>query len=336
MKRTSFFFGVSFRRSCRSSQKCSVSAFFGINGWGIDMDYCDIEWFALETNSDHSVIFEIVPMYSISDSSVDYESYSISSKGFLPTVVDIMVIWVKFTHFSSLIPKILMFTLATSCLTTSNLPWFMDLTFQVPMQYCSLQHWTFLLSPVTSTTRWCFCFGSVSSFFLELFLHYSPVAYWAPTDLGSSSFSVLFCLFILFRLKWEEVRKTTRAFRYDLNQITYDHTVEVTNRFKGLDLIDRVWRTMDGGSLHCTEGSDQDHPQEKEIQKGKMIVLGRLTNSYEKERSERQRRKRKIYPFDGEFQGIARREIRKPSSAINAKNISRPTEWERLQISSEN
>ena len=92
-----------------------------------------------------------------------------------------------------------MFTLAISCLTTSNLPWFMDLTFQIPMQYCSFQHWTSLLSPVTSTTGCCFCFGSVSSFFLELFLHWSPVAYWAPADLGSSSFSVLsLCLFILF------------------------------------------------------------------------------------------------------------------------------------------
>ena len=92
-----------------------------------------------------------------------------------------------------------MFTLAISCLTTSNLPWFMDLTFQVPMQYCCLQHWTLLPSLVTSTTGCCFCFGSISSFFLELVLHWSPVAYWAPTDLGSSSFSVLsFCLFILF------------------------------------------------------------------------------------------------------------------------------------------
>ena len=54
----------------------------------------------------------------------------------------------------------------------------MDLTFQVPMQYCSLQHRTLLLSPVTSTTGCCFCFGSISSFFLELFLHWSPVAYW--------------------------------------------------------------------------------------------------------------------------------------------------------------
>ena len=102
-------------------------------------------------------------------------------------------------HFSSLIPKMSVFTLAISCLTTSNLPWFMDLTFQVPVQYCSLQHRTSLPSPVTSTTGHCFHFGSVSSFFLELFLHSSLVAYWAPTDLGSSFFSVItFWLFILF------------------------------------------------------------------------------------------------------------------------------------------
>jgi len=91
------------------------------------------------------------------------------------------------------------FTVAISCLTTSDLPWFMDRTFQVPMQYCSFQHGTWLPSPVTSTMGCCFCFGSISSFFLEFFLYWSPVAYWAPTDLGSSSFSVLsFCLFILF------------------------------------------------------------------------------------------------------------------------------------------
>ena len=101
-----------------------------------------------------------------------------------------------------------MFILAISCLTTSNLLWFMDLKFQIPMQYWSLQHQALLLSPVTSTTGCCFCFGSVSSFFLKLCrspviliyqLYWSPVAYWAPTDLGSSSFSVpCICLFILF------------------------------------------------------------------------------------------------------------------------------------------
>ena len=150
-------------------------------------------------NRDPSVIFEIASKYCISDPFVNYNGYSISSKGFLPTVVDIMVIWVKFTHFSSLIPRMSTFNLAISCLTTSNLPSFMDLTFQVPMQYFSLQHQTLLLSPVTSTAGYCFCFGSLSSFFLELFLYCSPVAYWAPTYLGSSSFSILsFCLLILF------------------------------------------------------------------------------------------------------------------------------------------
>ena len=85
----------------------------------------------------------------------------------------------------------LMFTLVISCLASSNLPWFTDLIFQIPMQYCSLQHWTLLPSPVTSTTVCCFCFASVSSFFLQLFLHSSPIAYWAPANLGSSSFSAL-------------------------------------------------------------------------------------------------------------------------------------------------
>ena len=68
-----------------------------------------------------------------------------------------------------------MFTLPISGLTTSNSPWFMDLTFQVPMQYCSLQHWTLLPSQVTSTAGCWFCFGSVSSLFRELFLHSSWV-----------------------------------------------------------------------------------------------------------------------------------------------------------------
>ena len=91
------------------------------------------------------------------------------------------------------------FTLAISCLTASNLPWFMDLTFQ------------FLWNIALYSIRPCFYhqshpqlgivyyFGSIPSFFLELFLHWSPVAYWAPTDLGSSFFSILsFCLFIQF------------------------------------------------------------------------------------------------------------------------------------------
>ena len=63
-----------------------------ITGWGIGLDYCDIEWFALEMNRDHPVVFEIASKYCISDSFVDYVGYSIFSKGFLPIVVDMMVI----------------------------------------------------------------------------------------------------------------------------------------------------------------------------------------------------------------------------------------------------
>jgi len=110
-----------------------------------------------------------------------------------------------------------MFTLAISYLTTSNLPWFMDLTFQVPVQYCSLPHWTLLPSPVTPTTGQ-FLLGSVSSFFLDLFLHSSPVAYWAPNNLGSSSFSVL--LFAFSYYSWGSQGKNTEVICYSLLQST--------------------------------------------------------------------------------------------------------------------
>ena len=97
----------------------------------------------------------------------------------------------------------LVFTLAISCLTACNLPCYMDLTFQISVQYCSL-HQTFLSAPDTSTTGHCFHFGLATSFFLELFviaLCSSPVAYCSPSDLvegGHSSSSVVsFCPFIL-------------------------------------------------------------------------------------------------------------------------------------------
>ena len=270
------------------------------------------------------------------------------------------------------------FTLAVSCLTTFSLPWFMDLTFQVPVQYCSLQHQTLLLSPVTSTTRCCFCFGVI--FILSGVI--SPlISYWRCI-LGTylpgeflfqypiilpfhvvhgilkarilKWFAILFSCWTTFcqtpppwsnRLGWPhmvwlsfiELDTTvsmwsdwrvfcdygfsvsalwcplttptillgfllprtlgisswllqqsiatapylgrgvsphdcpswpwtwsssfwpppSRPFKYDLNQIPYDYTVEVWNGFKGLDLIDKsAWWTMDRGSRHCTGGSD--------------------------------------------------------------------------------
>ena len=63
-------------------------SFFSVTGWGIDLDYRDIEWFALEMKREYSVIFEIASKYSILYSFVDYDGFSISSEGFLPAVVD--------------------------------------------------------------------------------------------------------------------------------------------------------------------------------------------------------------------------------------------------------
>ena len=72
---------------------------------------------------DHSVIFEIASKYCISDSFVDLDGYSISSKGFLPAVVESSELNSPIpVDFSLLIPRMSMFTLAISCLTSSNLP----------------------------------------------------------------------------------------------------------------------------------------------------------------------------------------------------------------------
>ena len=103
----------------------TIQLSFFSSDWGIDLDYYDTEWFALEMKRDHFVIFEIVPKYCISDSLVDYDGYSISSMGSLPTVVDLMSSELNSlipVHFSSLIPKMSMFIVAISYLTLSNVP----------------------------------------------------------------------------------------------------------------------------------------------------------------------------------------------------------------------
>ena len=101
-----------------------------------------------------------------------------------------------------------------------------------------------------------------------------------------------------FTLKLKKVGKTTRPFRYDLNQIPYDYTVEVRNRFEGPDLIDRVPDELGMRFVTLYRRQGQDHPHGKEMQKSKMAVWGGLTNSCEKKRSQKQRRKGKIYPFE--------------------------------------
>ena len=92
-----------------------------------------------------------------------------------------------------------------------------------------------------------------------------------------------------FTLKLKKVGNTARPFRYDLNQIPYDYTVEVRNRFKGLDMIECLmnygWRFND----IVQETEIKTIPMEKKCKKSKIAVWGGLTNSCEKKRSENQR-----------------------------------------------
>ena len=115
----------------------------------------------------------------------------------------------------------------------------------------------------------------------------------AKTRLAADCGSDHELLIAKLRLKLKKVGKATRLLRYDPNQIHYDYTMEVRNRFKGLDLIECL---MNYGrrfvTLYRRQGSR--HPQGKEMQKSKMAVWGGLTNSCEKKRSKKERRKGKI------------------------------------------
>ena len=89
--------------------------------------------------------------------------------------------------------------------------------------------------------------------------------------------------------------KTTRPFKHDLNQIPYDNTVEVRNRFKGLDLIHRVPEEL-WTEVHdiVQETGIKTIPMEKKCKKAKWLSEEVFTNSCEKKRSKKQRRKGKL------------------------------------------
>ena len=116
----------------------------------------------------------------------------------------------------------------------------------------------------------------------------------AKTRLGADCGSDHEFLMAKFRLKLKKLGKATKSFRYDLNQILYDYTVEVRNRFKGLRLIDRMPDElgMRFVTLYRRQGSRPSSWRRNA--KSKMAVWGGLTNSCEKKRSEKQRRKGKI------------------------------------------
>ena len=96
----------------------------------------------------------------------------------------------------------------------------------------------------------------------------------------------------------KKVWRTTTPFRYDLNQIPYDYTVEVTKSFKGLDLIDRVPEELWTKVHDIVQEVVIKTILKKNKYKMSKVVWGGLTNSWEKKRNEKQRRKGKIYPFE--------------------------------------
>ena len=70
-----FFFLVLVLKGLVGYQRTFKLQLLGTSGWGIDLEYCDIKWFALEMNRDHSVVFDIAPKYCILDSFVDHDGY---------------------------------------------------------------------------------------------------------------------------------------------------------------------------------------------------------------------------------------------------------------------
>ena len=101
-----------------------------------------------------------------------------------------------------------------------------------------------------------------------------------------------------FRLKLKKVGKTTRLFRYDINQIPYNYTVEVMNRFKGLDLVDRVPEEREQRFTTLYRRRWPKPSQRKRNARRQSSCLRGLINSWEKKRSKRQQRKGKIHPFE--------------------------------------
>ena len=136
------------------------------------------------------------------------------------------------------------------------------------------------------------------------------------------------------RLKLKKVGKTTRPFRYDLNQIPYDWLYSGSDRFKGFDLIDRVpgelWTEV------CNivqEALIKTIPKKKKRKMPKMVVWGGLINSRERKRSKRQR-KGKIYPNECRVPEKSKERWESLPKWTVQRNRAKPLKWERLEISS--
>ena len=135
-----------------------------------------------------------------------------------------------------------------------------------------------------------------------------------------------------FRLKMKKVGKTTRPFRYDLNQIPNNYTVEVTNRFKGLDLIDRVPEEL------WMEGHDivqvaviKTIPRKKKCKKAKWLSEEALQIAEKRREAKGKGEKERYTHVNAEFQRIARRD-KKAFLSDHCKEIEEIIEWKRLDI----
>ena len=131
----------------------------------------------------------------------------------------------------------------------------------------------------------------------------------------------------------KKVGKTTRPFRYDLNQIPYDYTVEVRNRFKELDVIDRVpdelW--MEVRDI-VQETGIKTIPKKKKCKKAKRLSEEALQIAVNRREAKSKGEKERYKHLNAEFQRIARRD-KKAFFSDQCKEIEE-TEWERLEISS--
>ena len=141
----------------------------------------------------------------------------------------------------------------------------------------------------------------------------------AKTRLGADCGSDHEFLIAKFRLTLKKVGKTTRPFRYNLNQIPYDYTVEVTNRFKGLVLIDRVPEQL-WMEVHdiVQEAGIKTIPKEKKCKKAKCLPEEALQIAVKRREAKSKGEKERYTHLNAEFQRIARRD-KKAFLRINAK-----------------
>jgi len=110
-----------------------------------------------------------------------------------------------------------------------------------------------------------------------------------------------------FTLKLKKVGKTTRPFRYDLNQIPYDYTVEVRNRFKGLDLIDRVPDELWAEVCDIVQETGiKTIPKKKKCKKAKWLSEEALQIAVKRREAKKKGEKERYTHLNAEFQRIAR------------------------------